>query len=80
MPKVTVSIEDWTVVATTTADTVFQNQNGINPMYLTTENPTSLPLTEGFYLPPTAGVVIGGGQTVYAVTFRNSGDIFYMEV
>ena len=80
MPKATVSNTAWTEVVTTTADTVFQNQTGVNPMYITTEDPSGLPFNEGFHLPPNIGVVIGEGYTVYAVTFRNPGDIFYMEV
>ena len=80
MPKETVSTTAWTEITTTTADTVFQNQNGICPMYITTEDTTSLPFDEGFYLPPSVGVVVGSGKTVNAVTFRNDGDIFYMEV
>lgn len=80
MPKEIVSTTEWTEITTTDADTVFQNQNGINPMYITTEDTTSLPFNEGFYLPPNLGVVIGAGKTVHAVTFRSEGDIFYMEV
>jgi hypothetical protein len=80
MPKETVSTTAWTEITTTTADTVFQNQNGINPMYITTEDPTGLPFTEGFYLPPNMAVVVSEGNTVNAVTFRGAGDIFYMEV
>ena len=80
MPKETVSTTAWTEIVTTTADTVFQNQSGTNPMYITTETTASLPFNEGFYLPPNLAVVIGAGNTVSAVTFRNEGDIFYMEV
>jgi hypothetical protein len=80
MPFETVSKDAWTEITTTVSDTVFQNRNGINPMYITTEDTSSLPFNEGFHLPPNTGVVIGAGQTVYAVTFRDSGNIFYMEV
>ena len=80
MPKATVSTTAWTEIHTTTADTVFQNQSGNKPMYVTTETTGSLAFNEGFYLPPTAAVVIGTGQTVSAVTFQSESDIFYMEV
>lgn len=80
MPFETVATDEWTEVVTTENDTVFQNRNGINAMYVTTEDTTSLPFDEGFHLPPNTGVVIGAGKTVYAVTFRDPGNIFYMEV
>jgi hypothetical protein len=80
MPISTVNTDAWTSVVTTTQETVFQNQNGICPMYITTEDTAGLPFNEGFHLPPNAAVVIGPGQSVKAVTFRNAGPIFYMVV
>ena len=80
MPKATVSTTAWTEITTTTADTAFQNQNGNRPMYLTTEDTTNLPFSEGLHVPPNMVVVIGEGNTVSAVTFGSEGDVFYMEV
>jgi hypothetical protein len=80
MPLEAVSRDAWTEVATTTADTVFQNRNGAAAMYITTEDTTELPFDEGFYLPPNTAVVISEGLTVSAVSFSDTGIIFYMEV
>jgi hypothetical protein len=80
MPKATISNTAWTEVVTTTSDTVFQNQSGVNPIYITTEGTESLPFDSGFYLPPNTGVVIGAGIAVSAVTFNSPATLFYMEV
>lgn len=75
-----VTKESWTSITTTTADTVFQNTSGINPMYITTESTGGLGITEGFYLGPKDAVVITAGKDVSAVSFRYDTDIFYMEI
>ena len=78
MPFVNIANGAWTEVVTTTGDTVFQNRAGVTPMYLTTEDTTSLPVSEGFYLASGQSVVISTGQAVEAVCVGGSGNIFYM--
>lgn len=75
----TISDSAWTSVVTTTAETVFQNRS-VNSMYITTESTSGLGFDKGFYLAPDQAIVIGTGQAVSAVTFRNSGELFYMVV
>lgn len=79
MTIATVSNTAWTSVLTTTGDTAFQNR-GAKAMYLTTESTGGLNFDAGFELTPGQAIIIGGGQTVSAVTFDNPADLFYMLV
>ena len=74
-----VSDSTWTSVVTTTKDTVFQNRS-VNAMYITTESTAGLDFDKGFYLAPDQAIIIGPSKDVSAVTFRNAGDLFYMQV
>lgn len=79
MTTAVVSSTAWTSILTTTGDTVFQNR-GAKPMYITTEATGSLDFDSGFQLMPGQAIIIGTGQTVSAVTFDNSANLFYMLV
>lgn len=79
MTIATIGIDGWDSVVTTTAETVFQNQSN-NHMYITTEATGSLDFDEGFYLAPMSSIILDTGVAVSAVTFRNDGELFYMQV
>lgn len=55
MTIATVSPGAWDEIVTTSADTVFQNQSQ-RPLYLTTEDTTSLDLREGLFVAPWSAV------------------------
>ena len=79
MSTATLSTTAWTEVATTTADTVFQNKSA-SPVYITTESTSGLDFDDGFFLGPDQGLVVSSGKTVSAVAFNAAATLFYMDV
>lgn len=66
----------WTEIATTTADTAFQNRGG-SVMYLTTEDTSSLDLSDGIAVPVGNVVVVSSGNTVYVNFPQGSGSVYH---
>ena len=64
----------WTEVATTSADTAFQNRGG-SMMYATTESTGSLELSDGIAVPPGFVIVIGSGKTVSVSFPQGTGSV-----
>lgn len=79
MAEQTIGTSAWESVTTTTAETVFQNQS-VNVMYLTTEATGSLEVDQGFLLLPNASIVIDSGVDVSAISNRDEGILFYMNI
>lgn len=77
MPLVDLDNGVWNVVTTTTADTVFHNRSE-RPIWVTTEDTTSLPVDEGLELEAGEAVVIGVGMDVEASCIGADNEIFYM--
>lgn len=79
MPFVTITRDDWTEIVVTAADTVVQNRSTA-PLFVSTEDTTSLPFEEGLLVPPGAAVVIAASATVMGASVGVDGRAFYMEV
>lgn len=75
----TINTGAWETVVTTAADTAFQNKSN-SPIYLTTEDTTSLALDNGLFLEPNGVAVIASGNTVSATAFGADAELFYMAV
>jgi hypothetical protein len=69
----------WTEVATTSADTAFQNRGG-SMMYLTTIDTTGLDISDGIAVPAGFVAVIGTGKTVSVSFPQGAGSVFYVGV
>lgn len=67
----------WTLITTTTTDTVFQCRS-LRQTYLRTGSATAS-LTDGFWLNSTP-IVISAGTPVYASALDGVGSILFMEV
>jgi hypothetical protein len=69
----------WTEVATTTADTAFQNRGG-SMMYLTTVDTTGLDLSDGISVPVGFIVVVSASKTVSVNFPQGAGSVYSVAI
>ena len=77
MSIVTITPGSWQEVVATTADTAIQNRSQ-RPLFITTEDTTALPLTDGLLLPPWKAIVVSAAALVSGSVLGGNADVFYM--
>ena len=77
MALVAIPANQWVAVVTTTGNTIVQNMDSHYPIYISTEDTTGDPLTNGILLPPNAAITFGTGISVSASSVNRPGIVSY---